>query len=374
MKWSKLILLMALPAGCMDADPTMPSGPKEPSLSLSAEPIVISSRNVYLGAAVEPIMAAGNPAEAMIRIGEAWEQVIASDPPGRAAAWADEIAAARPHLVGLQEIMTFWTQSPGDFAAGNPEQANHLEYDFLELLRAELEARGADYRVAAIGENLHIEVPMFRPSTPIPEDVRALFRDVVLARADVQIDNPRAANFDTNLEISVSGQSLVILRGWVSVDAVVGGRTVRFTSTHLEAFDNDVQEAQARQLIEVLGKDRPQLVVGDFNSRPDGSRGQAYALMREAGFGDAWRQANPDDAGFTCCQAPDLRNETSILDERIDFAFVRDALANAQPETVAAVSAWLVGEDEEDRSASGIWPSDHAGVTAALRIAKGSSD
>ena len=69
------------------------------------------------------------------------------------AAIADEIVAAKPAAVGLQEV-TEWTTYPYDPTTGDVGDPT-VVYDFLGLLMEALEARGADYRVVegATAEN-----------------------------------------------------------------------------------------------------------------------------------------------------------------------------------------------------------------------------
>lgn len=95
--------------------------------------------------------------------------------------------------------------------------------------------------------------------------------------------------------------------------------------------------------------------------------------MLEAGFSDAWERTGRGVAAcFTCCQEKDLRNAVSALDERIDFVLVRDARAPRGADLPGAVALELVGEEDADRTAvSGLWPSDHAGLVATLRLPRG---
>lgn len=363
------IFVLALFAACADADPMAPR--LEPAdataAALASQPVTVLSRNLYLGAEIASILTATSALEVAQRAGASWQQVLDSDVPGRAAAWADEIEAARPHLVGLQEAATFWRQAPGDFLGGNPSPAVDLEFDFVALLLAELAARGTPYNVVAAGDAMHIELPMLRGTEF--EDIRMLLRDVILARADVDTRDARTGSYVTKLNISVAGLPLSIPRGWASVDATVAGRDVHFVTTHLEAFHPLVQEAQAVELTAVLAdRSRPTVLVGDLNSRADGSGTGSYAIVTGAGFADAWTAANGDAAGYTCCQASDLRNAESQLSHRIDFVLVRDAFWQSQPPIVGDVRAWLVGEEPADRLPGGLWPSDHAGVAAALRL------
>jgi endonuclease/exonuclease/phosphatase family metal-dependent hydrolase len=93
------------------------------------------------------------------------------------------------------------------------------------------------------------------------------------------------------------------------------------------------------------------VVVGDFNATPD-----KVGMPEE--YVDAWTAAGRDGDGRTCGQKADLTGESS-LDARIDYIWVRGA-------EVAA--CWVVGHRPEDRTPSGLWPSDHAAVVAEITL------
>ncbi len=67
----------------------------------------------------------------------------------------------------------------------------------------------------------------------------------------------------------------------------------------------------------------------------------------------------PNDPGYTCCQNANLLNPTSLLNERLDLILFRGPFAVSD--------VVLVGDDPADKTPSGLWPSDHAGVVARLR-------
>jgi hypothetical protein len=64
--------------------------------------------------------------------------------------------------------------------------------------------------------------------------------------------------------------------------------------------------------------------------------------------------------GDTCCQDADLLNDASDLTSRIDLILYDGAVEPLMGE--------VVGDEPADRIDSGLWPSDHAGVVATLRI------
>ncbi|MGZ8708492.1 MAG: endonuclease/exonuclease/phosphatase family protein, partial [Gaiellaceae bacterium] len=84
-----------------------------------------------------------------------------------------------------------------------------------------------------------------------------------------------------------------------------------------------------------------------------------HANLLAEGFQDAWPQAHPADIGLTCCHGDDLREVGGPFYSRIDYVLLRHGFR--------AVAAGIVGEAPGDRIA-GLWPSDHAGVWARLRL------
>src|SRR5262249_21083989 len=136
--------------------------------------------------------------------------------------------------------------------------------------------------------------------------------------------------------------------------------------THLESFDAQVQVAQAEELLAGPANcDLPTILIGDINSdgnRKVGSRDTTptYPMLLEAGFNDVWAAVNPGAPGFTGVQPVDLRNQEAALFMRIDLLLTRGA--------VTPISAELHGATPDIKTKSGLWPTDHAGLLASLRI------
>ena len=316
--------------------------------------ITVLSRNMYVGANVD-IVIGGDPSQIPFLVAQAFQELGSTNYPLRAELLADEIARTRPHVVGLQEVSLVRIQDPGDFLVGNPVPATAVHLDFLPILMDALEARGLDYRVVTTVENTDVELPMVTSATPTFADVRLTDYDAILARGDVSTANAVGVSFAT--EMPVPGTPIVVKRGFVAADATVGGRTYRVVNTHLESAHPLVRLGQAAELVQYLaGETRPIIAVGDFNS--DAVTGeQTYQFLLSEGYADAWqsRDGGPTQA-LTCCQASDLSNTTSILDERLDLVLSRNLPA-------AAVFADVIGDDPSER-VGGLWPSDHAGVVA----------
>jgi hypothetical protein len=279
--------------------------------------------------------------------------------------------------------------------------------DHLDLTLDALEDLGADYYVAGVVENLVIPGAGFAlPGLPVflnPEDdipdvfIQVTDRDVILARADVVTEpvvipcakpSRDGCNFDVIATANTLAGPIDVERGFVAVDALVNGASYRFVNTHLEvqypAPDPNaplIQAAQASQMIYTLSvlplpPDTRLLVVGDINSssmdpvfissfgptRPPYSQFETGLSLFDdpisLPYTDTWNLRPGKPAGFTCCQAADLSNNRSMLNERIDVIFALDVPQRTKANTL--------NHDQEDKTASGLWPSDHASVVARL--------
>jgi endonuclease/exonuclease/phosphatase family metal-dependent hydrolase len=178
------------------------------------------------------------------------------------------------------------------------------------------------------------------------------------------VSNPESHNFTATLVIpsAIPGPSFRVPRGWSAVEVKVRGKTVRFVNTHLEAFSVAVRNQQARELTTALAGSAPPVVLaGDLNSAPDDSAG-AYGTFAAAGYVDAWVVVHGPAGGFTAGQSELLDNVPFKLNHRVDYVLY-------QPRGVEAVAAEVIGKELEDRTAAGLWPSDHAGVVATLHLA-----
>ncbi len=371
-----------------------------PSGALAADKITVETRNLYLGADLTPILTALTPAAFNAALVTALAEITATNFPERAQALAKEIADKQPHLVGLQEVFNF-TKNFGNGAV--PFR------DYLADLMSALAAEGASYVVAASVQNLNIVLP-------VDEDFDGLFdfllgatdRDVILARADIAaavtpvpfplLCAARASldgcNYSTVVMAPTALGPITIERGFVGVDATIGGKTYRFLNTHLEVmfpaadpFAPAIQAAQATELNALLAASlgffplpagSTPIVVGDINSSPDdgpfpdpilGPFVPPYTQFASGvnlfGFGlfaaqtDAWDLRPGNDPGFTCCELSDLSNKKTLDDERIDVIF--------SVQVPSKVKANVIGNEPSDKTKpSRLWPSDHAGVVGTL--------
>ncbi len=335
-----------------------PALAKEP-FPANAGKVVAMTQNLYVGADIFRVFGVP-PALIPLEIAAIFQTVQDTDFAARAEAIADEVARTRPDLIGLQEVSLIRLQSPGDFFLGNPIPATDVAFDYLEILLLALADRGLDYEIAGIVENTDVELPMLQPTGL--DDIRLTDHDVILARSGVATANPTAVNSAVAVVLNLGGIPIEFKRGFVAVDATVAKRTHRFVNTHLEvaAFGPLVQGAQAQELIATLAAETlPVILVGDFNVEPGDP---VYANLVNAGYQDAWvLRQGPFEPGFTCCQSETLDNAASLHDRRIDFIFVgHDAVGPVQAETL--------GDEQTDRTPSGLWLSDHAGVAAKIKL------
>ena len=317
------------------------SAPQAGATDIKLRKLKVYSRNVYLGADLNPVLAAQTPEQFIEAANNALTDVALNAFPVRAQALVAEIARFRPQLIGLQEVFNY-TVNGANLPAPSPFQ------DYLALIEDELAAAGLDYQVVGTVVNLNLALPLDVTGDGQPELVGVTDRDVILARGDVPATavqlcaTPSAdgCNYSVNLPLDLPDPlpDSFVFRGYVAVDADLNGATVRFVNTHLEVqgplngFDiSGVQAAQAQELLAVLEaqtpKKRPIILVGDINSAPNDAFPAPYAQISGATYRDTWdtnllRFLNPD--GFTCCQDSDLDNALSVLDERIDVVFVRN--------------------------------------------------
>lgn len=319
--------------------------------------VTVMSRNLYLGTDLGPIFSAPSLPALFGAVGAGYTNVQATDFPSRADSIANEIAVARPDLVGLQEAAIYRIDVPPD---GPATPATEVTYDFLQLLLDRLAAKGLRYEAVAVHVGTDAELPSGLPPT---RDLRLTIRDAILVRTGrgrprVHVEHAESGTYTAKLVVPTVGGPIAVPRGWNAVDVRVKGKRFRFVNTHLEAFSAPVQVAQAAELATgpATATDRAVVVVGDLNSRADGLGTPSYGNLLAAGFRDAWAGGG----GLTCCHSPGLRNPAAAFDKRIDFVLTRGR--------IRSINADVVGDEPWNRTASGLWPSDHGGVVATLRV------
>ena len=314
--------------------------------------LTVMTYNVYLGSNPNDLLAVEHLAQVPEETAKMYQNMIASDFPGRATVIAKSIKAHHPHLIGLQDISLIRRQSPSNLMTHTTPDATEVVIDFLAVLMDALHAEGLEYHVAAQVETVDAEMPRLTETGIV--DSRLTDYNVLLARSDVTVSRPMSAKFKT--AFTVEGLGLDIESAYVAVDATVSGVTYRVVNTNLDEFAKPVRVAQTQELIDSLADETlPVILLGDFNTpAPDGT---AYQLLRSAGYVDLWQLDTESTPGNTCCQDEDLRNEVSTLSKRSDLIFARH-LKPAQIRT----------DTLSERLPSGVWASDHAGVVAHLEF------
>jgi endonuclease/exonuclease/phosphatase family metal-dependent hydrolase len=192
--------------------------------------------------------------------------------------------------------------------------------------------------------------------------VSLLDRDVILvndANPDLSVFNPQSGLYTAQATALTPVGPLSFDRGWATVDGTLDGKRFRFANTHLETEANpEVQEAQGQEFLAGPARAAGAVIaVGDFNSAADGSTTTTYADLTMSYFDDAWN--DPNDPGYTCCQNGTLTNFPSELGSAIDLVLTHAAST--------ALLADVIG-DAPFQAAPPLWPSDHAGVVATIRI------
>jgi hypothetical protein len=350
----------------------------------ATQDITLMTRNLYLGANLAPVLAAQTPEDFLAAAQTALAQVAANNFPERAKVLAAEIVDKKPQIVSLQEVYNFTL---------NGQNGSLPFRDYLTDLMAALAEQGVDYKVAAVVKNVDIHVPLSGNLVGVTDS------DVILARGDITTSVVPFANVcakpsmdGCNYQVAATATtplgSIALDRGFVAVDALLGGTLVRFVDSHLEEPGRELnpanpllasifQAAQAFELISILAQfPNPQgakiIISSDINSTPldqiidlgppYGQIVPPYMQFVLAGYVDAWTLRPGNPPGFTCCQAENLLNPESILSDRRDVTFSREV-------PYGMVKINLIGNEETDKTPSGLWPSDHAGVVTRMQFA-----
>ena len=378
------------------------------------------TRNLYLGADIFPVFEAGleDPASIPDAVSLVYETMIYTNFEVRAEAIADEIARKKPHVVGLQEVSTYYKQTPGDFLVydpglgimvPNPDQtpATDVFIDFYTVLDKALRDRGLLYKAFKV-TNADVELPMVDPDAGPPfflSDLRLVDHDVILVHRGIPAWEVLAANYEYNLGADLGVGSVEFTRGFVIVDAMIKGRLFRFVNTHLEVRDDPgsiFRFFQSVQMMELLGTldyledqpflgNRPIIMLGDFNSSPEDVPGftyhpddldedgfplpgaeklfyiPPYMQAIHAGYLDAWLEQETFGDGFTSGFHERIDDPEDTLETRIDLIFLDPAYL-----TIDNVKCKVVGDDPADMvfnpNGDLLWPSDHAGVFAKIKF------
>lgn len=309
------------------------------------------TQNMYIGTEFRRLFAATSLAEVLAAVDDDFAAVSRTDPVARADAVAAIVAREVPDLIALQEVATWRT--------GEDASCADVAFDFLDCLLAGLTRRDAAYSRAVTSDVWALASPGASGRW-----VRLEVRNVVLAGARVSVSAPHGRQFRRTRRIETPGLPAVDLpRGWTCCTATIDGVRFGFVNTHLEeATVPDVQVEQADELVADLDLSRQLVLAGDFNSAAEGGSlsSPSYSRLLAAGLVDVWAAVGTEADGSTWGQANDVANEESSLDQRLDLVLLAGG--------VRPLSIHRVGHLASDRTPSGRWPSDHAGLVADLEV------
>jgi len=256
-------------------------------------------------------------------------------------------------------------------------------------------------------------------------DGRLTMSDVILARKDkrVKTAHEHSQRFDNNIvQVVANVLPVTFWRGWQYAEATVRGEEFRFLNTHLEAFDAQVREAQAGELIATLpeigpanavqGAGKPVVLAGDLNTDDEivetlgNTPGhvedeEPYAVLTTDPDID---EPNPGDNGpripleersfdgptfpdalYSCCYPTDtIDNPADVFDHTVDHIMVSDDDPGRPPDAptdpntndITLVNSDLTGENVGGASNQSdmtpgtprLFPSDHGGVISTLQF------
>jgi len=335
----------------------------------------VYSQNLFLGGDTGPLFdpaVISDPVALFQAVNGFWADVQQSDVAGRMAEIADEIGRRDPEVVGVQEALQFVTLN----SSFQPNGAGFI--DLLAALQGAIDAQGLPYEMVVVQPTTSSALPLTIDFSTgeVTEYLGFTDRVAILKRSDVEVADVASAVFVAAVPLA---PGVDIKRGWARATVDHEGVPHHFVTAHLETQGvRPVHDAQAFELLNavVAGLDGLTIVSGDLNSDAAATEGDrswtpTYGNFIAAGFADLWELAprSRQDPGYTCCQDPTLQNETSELDERIDFVLVRSSEGPIPDPGLSRghYRADVVNDKTSDLTASGLWPSDHAGLAASIR-------
>jgi hypothetical protein len=329
------------------------AGENESDAEQNTDNLDVVTYNVDAGSRLAPLLAAPSPQDLPAATSQVWAEVQASRIPERAVALARQIAWDTPDVVGLQDVAT-WTVN------GVPR------VDFLRQIQQSLRARGQHYVVVA-----RDPVNVFQLPDAAGEQIGYIDQTVILANSAVggrgfRMVHSTGGTFPSAREVQIGGAQgpvLTLPGAWALIDFVNSqepDHAFRFLTARLDSADPAVNAAQGSELLAgPANVNLPVVMGGDFGGLTVGLR--AYQQIGLAGYRDAWLRKHAAQAGFTSAE-PDLRAPGLALQTRSDQVFIK------QGWDMADVNAFLLGTEPSDRTRTGLWPSDHAGLLARLLL------
>jgi endonuclease/exonuclease/phosphatase family metal-dependent hydrolase len=339
----------------------------------AVKPVTVMTYNMFQGSELSHTLTVHSFSALPAAVAADYKNVVKSNIPARARAIAAEIKTNDPALVGLQEAVLWRTQSPPpNHLVAIPGTATSVKYDFVKLLVKALARLGVHYRAVAITNNVDVQANATFPSGR-QLAVRYTDRVAILARSDVKISHVRDANFQAHDNFNLLGFKIAVLDGYASVDARVGGRTIRFITAHLDGINDpnstSIRAAEAKEILDgPAATSLPVVFSCDCNSTPTSP---THVELADAGLRDRWHALNPRSPGLTCCHRSsphDLESDVADphprqgLDARIDYVWTTQRFTVLREHTVGLNRA------DRTKTRPRLWPSDHLGLVAELRL------
>lgn len=145
-------------------------------------------------------------------------------------------------------------------------------------------------------------------------------------------------------------------RGWVSMDVFYRDKVFRVVGAHLDSASEFYEIPQGLELLAgPANTSIPVIVAADLNCDCSNSSDPMYPTcvnFGKAGFTDAWSSVYPNAPGYT--------KYLPTLNKRSDYVMARGKFG--------VQAAVILGALPTDKTQSGVWFSDHAGVVARLRL------
>lgn len=306
--------------------------------------VTVMTRNLFLGADLIPLAIAPAGDQFKQAAAKLLTDIRATDPDGRMRLVAGEIASAKPDVVGLQEVSLWRTGPPG--AAPTTVVA-----DYLGTIMAELQRRGASYRVVTKKLGLSLQAP-----TSSGVDVSLQIGDALLVRRGVAASHAVSKVFKGQFSVPTQELGTVTTnRTYNAADLTVRGARLHVVNAHLEAYDAATRLTQAKELVAgPLRSARRTILLGDLNSGPKLPKAEdrpPYLAIAKAGF------VPERTSAFSCCSDSLTKLH---WDHNVDWVM-------AKPR-VGLVRSFLTGRE---KTPGGIMPADHGGVVSVLSVPRG---
>jgi endonuclease/exonuclease/phosphatase family metal-dependent hydrolase len=153
----------------------------------------------------------------------------------------------------------------------------------------------------------------------------------------------------------------------------LGDRLIWVHNTHLNyrLTHGRQREDQVRAIDAAIAArpDEPQILLGDFNARPDADEIRWMTGLTSLGgkrvlYQDAWARCHPHEPGWTWARANPYTSRLAFLqpDRRLDYIFVTPERRDGRGRILDCRIVF------DQPSPTGVWTSDHYGVLADIQV------